>query len=126
MRAVLGLLAAVLVLAGCGVPVQDGPVPIEPGAVPSQLRGSAQPATPQPSTAPGRSTLQVSFVRNDQLVSLRREAPAGAAADRLQAVIDDLIAGPSEVEQANGVTTALPPNATLKVAEVQGRRAVLL
>jgi spore germination protein GerM len=124
MRAVLGVLAAVVVLAGCGVPVQDDPVPINPGAVPSQLRESTQPATPQPS-ATGKSALRISFVRNDQLVSLRREAPAGSAADRLQAVLDDLLAGPTAVEQANGVTTALPPDVTLKVAEVRGTRVVL-
>ncbi|HEY3557557.1 MAG TPA: GerMN domain-containing protein [Kribbella sp.] len=113
---------ALLVLAGCGVPVQADPMPIEPAAVPSQLRGSGQATSPRPSATPGRTSLQVNFVRNDKLVSLRRQAPPTA---RLQAVIDDLIAGPSDVEQANGVTTALPPNATLTVVTIQGSRVVL-
>lgn len=122
MRRLLVALAAVLVLTGCGVPVQSSPDPIEPEAVPSQLRGSGHASSPRPSTAPGRTSLQVNFVRNDQLVTLRRQAPQTA---RLQAVIDDLIAGPSEIEQANGVTTALPPNASLKVVKVDGAQVVL-
>jgi spore germination protein GerM len=122
MKRLVGVLAAILLLAGCGVPVQGDPVPIEPGAVPTQLQESAPTGPPQASTVPGQSSLQINFVRNDQLVSLRRPAPNS---DRLQAVLDDLIAGPTELEQANGVTTALPPNAALTIAKVDGSHVTL-
>ncbi|HZX07901.1 GerMN domain-containing protein [Kribbella sp.] len=119
------LLVAVLALTSCGVPVQSDPVPLEPGTVPSQLRDGGSAPSPQPSTATGKSPLRVNFVRNDRLVSIRREAPAGASAERLTTVIQDLVAGPTTTEQANGITTALPPNLNLTVAEVQGSRVVL-
>ncbi len=125
MRAVICVLTAVLALAACGVPVQSAPDPIEPGSVPSQLREGGRTASPQPSTTTGRSALQINFVRNDQLVSIRREAPTGAPAARLEIVIQDLIAGPTETEQANGITTALPPNLNLTIAELSGTRVVL-
>ena len=125
MRAAICMLTAVLALAACGVPMQSAPDPIGPGAVPSQLRDGGPTASPQPSTTTCRSALQINFVRNDQLVSIRREAPTGAPAARLHAVIEDLTAGPTETEQANGITTALPPNLNLTITQVQGTRVVL-
>ena len=116
---------AVLALAACGVPVQSTPVPIEPESVPSQLRAGEGTTSPQPSTTTGQSTLQLNFVRNDQLVSIRRDVPTGAPAERLQTVIDDLIAGPTKTEQTNGITTALPPNLTLTIAGLRGTRVIL-
>jgi spore germination protein GerM len=124
MRVAACLLAAAVVLAGCGVPVQSTPEPIEPAAVPSQLTGGGRAASPQPSTA-GRSTLQIDFVRNDRLVSIRRQAPPGAPAERIETVIKGLIAGPTSTEQANGITTALPPNLNLTIAELRGTRVTL-
>jgi spore germination protein GerM len=122
MKALLWVLVVLLCLVGCGVPVQNDPVPVQPGAVPSQLQETGPTGPPPASTVPGRSSLQINFVRNDQLVSLRRPAPDS---DRLQAVLDDLIAGPTELEQANGVTTALPPNATLSIANVDDSHVTL-
>ncbi|MGW7680794.1 GerMN domain-containing protein [Kribbella sp. NPDC054772] len=124
-QAVAGLLTAILTLAACGVPVQSGPEPIEPGSVPSQLRDSGQAPLPQPTATTRKFPLQVNFVRNDQLVSIRRDVPAGTPADRLSTVIDDLIAGPTKTEQANGITTALPPGLTLSIAKIQGTQVVL-
>ena len=122
---VVCLLSAVLVLAGCGVPVQREPVPIKPEAVPSQLQGSGRATSPQPTATPGKPTVQVNFVRNDKLVTLVREAPAAGAAEGLNAVIEALVAGPTDTEQAKGITTALPPDLTLTVVDTQGPRVVL-
>ena len=119
------LVSAVLVLAGCGVPMQSAPVPIEPGTIPSQLQGSGRTTTTEPSTTPGRLTVQVNFVRKDKLVSLHREAPAATPPGRLSTVIQALADGPTETEQADGVTTALPAELSLTVAEVHGSRVVL-
>jgi spore germination protein GerM len=119
------LLSAVLVLAGCGVPLQQDPVAIKPEAVPSQLQGSGRPNSPQPTATPGRPTVQVDFVRNDKLVGLVREAPAAGPAERLNAVIGALMAGPTDTEQAKGITTALPPDLTLTVVDTQETRVVL-
>ena len=65
------------------------------------------------------------FVRKDQLVSLIREVPSASATDRLNTVIQSLLAGPSDTEQANGITSALPPELALTVLDVNGSRVDL-
>lgn len=125
MRAVVCALSAVLLLVGCGVPIQSDPVPLEPGAVPSQLREANRPSSPQPSTTAGSSTVEVNFVRNDKVVRIRRQAPTGGPAERLNSVVSALMSGPSETEQASGITTALPQDLTLTVAKTEGTRVVI-
>ncbi len=122
MRAVVAAIATLLVLAGCGVPVQQEPAPIDPAGVPSRLRGSSEPATGSVSATPGKPSVQVSFVRKDRLVSLIREVPSASATDRLNTVIQSLLAGPTDTEQANGITSALPPELALTVLDVTGSR----
>ncbi|TCC26880.1 GerMN domain-containing protein [Kribbella speibonae] len=124
-RAVLGAIAATILLIGCGVPIQEQPAPIDPAAVPSRLQGSGSPTSGPASATPGRPAIQVVFVQKDQLVTLVRDAPSPAASDRLQTVIAALLAGPTTTEQANGLTSALPPELTLAVSNVQGDRVDL-
>ena len=56
--------------------------------------------------------MTVYFVRDDLLVSTRRQLPDGSA-DRLGAVVQGLAAGPTDDEQARGLSTALPSGLTL-------------
>ncbi|WP_433169356.1 GerMN domain-containing protein [Kribbella sp. CA-247076] len=119
LRPVAWVVAAVLVLVGCGVPLQDAPTPIEPQAIPSRLQSPGVPTT-YPSTA--ETTVQVNFVRNDRLVSLTRQVPG---ADLLDGVIERLTAGPTSAEQADGITSALPPDLSLTVVTVQDARVGL-
>jgi spore germination protein GerM len=113
-RALAAVIAAALVLVGCGVPLQGEPVPIEPQAIPSRLQS---PGVPTPGSTVARTTVQVNFVRSDRLVSLAREV---SGADVLGGVIQALTAGPTGSEQANGITSALPPGIALTVVVVQG------
>lgn len=124
-RTALSAIAATILLIGCGVPIQRQPAPIDPDAVPSRLQGSPSPTPGATSATPGRPVVQVVFVQKDQLVTLVREAPGPAAADRLQTVIAALLAGPASTEQANGLTSALPPELALAVRDVQGDRVEL-
>ena len=115
-----------LLLAGCGIPAQDQPVNVAPADLPSPLRGDGTPRPSVPATIdPDEATVLIYFVRSDRLVGVPRAAPDGSADDRLRAALTALATGPSEAEQARGVTTAFPPGITLDVAAVQGRRAVL-
>ncbi|MEV0793462.1 GerMN domain-containing protein [Kribbella sp. NPDC050459] len=123
-NAAVCLAAAVLVLAGCGVPMQDEPAPIASGEIPSRLQRTARPSSAAPIPSTGRPAVQVSFVRDDKLVTLVREVPT-APADGLTAVVDVLLAGPTDREQAGGITTALPPGLILTIVEVRGSRVVL-
>jgi spore germination protein GerM len=119
------LVAVVLLLSGCGVPAQNAPSPIDPAAVPTRLQGPSSPRSGPPSATPGRPSIQVVFVQKDRLVTLVRDAPEAATADRLQTVIAALLAGPTTAEQANGLTSALPPDLAVSVGSVEGRRIEL-
>jgi spore germination protein GerM len=119
-------LVVVLVVAGCGVPTQDSPVPIRPEALPSRLQETARPRDVSPPTAgPGQVSVVVNFVRKDRLVRSVREVPNGPEQDRLAAIVAALIAGPTERERASGISSALPAGLQLTVAALHGNRAVI-
>ena len=125
MRRLLSLLACLLVLTNCGVPGQSSPDRVAPGDLPSPLRsGSSAEPTAQASIDPAKSYL-VYFVRNDRLVGLAREEAVGSPNDRLIAVVGSLTTGPTESEQAAGITTSLPTGLRLRVSEVRAQQAVL-
>jgi hypothetical protein len=113
-RALAAVVAVGLVLVGCGVPLQSEPAPIESEAIPSRLQS---PGVPTPGASATRTTVQVDFVRNGRLVGIAREV---SGAELLAGVIHALAAGPTAAEQADGITSALPPGLTLTVAAVQG------
>lgn len=57
--------------------------------------------------------MTVYFVRKDLLVSTRRQIPE-ASTDRLRALVDGLLAGPTDDEQDRGLSTALPSGLSLR------------
>ena len=114
MKVLAGMIAAAVVLVGCGVPLQSEPAPIEPEAIPSRLQSPGV-RTAVPSAA--RTTVQVNFVRKDRLVSLDREVAGNGLLD---GVIQALKAGPTASEQSDGITSALPPGIAVTVVVVQG------
>jgi spore germination protein GerM len=125
-KTIVAATATAVVLVACGVPVQEHPEQVDPAAIPSQLRSPSTPASEAPSATPGKPTVRVSFVREDRLVELVREAtPSASTTDRLNTVIQALLAGPADTEQAAGITSALPPGLTLSVIEVRGQLVVL-
>ncbi|WP_406054572.1 GerMN domain-containing protein [Kribbella sp. NBC_00889] len=117
-------LVLLLALAGCGVPMQSTPVPIEPGRIPTVLSSPDHPSTPG-TAIPGRPAVQVNFVRDDRLVKVLRDAPTTTLTDRLNTVIEALQTGPSTGEQANGITSALEAELRLTVVEIQRNRVVV-
>ena len=119
-------LAALVFLSGCGVPTQDVPVEVRQTTVPSQLRSGATRQPESSSTAkPTTPTVLVHFVRADRLVGLARDVPSGSLEDRLDGLLAALAAGPSEAEQGQGVTSALPAGLQVRVLTVSGPEVVL-
>lgn len=93
--ALAGLLG--LALQGCGVPDEDEPRPIEPSLVigsPSQAAGNSA----------GAIVERLYLVRDEQLVAVERLV--GSTAD-VAALLGDLIAGPTEAERDEGLSSAL-------------------
>lgn len=93
--ALVGVLVLVSVLGGCGVPVQDGPVPIDTD--PSSSRAPAPPS--------GALDVTVFLVREERLFPVARSTEDTTVVTTLEL----LMRGPDPVELAAGVSTALPP-----------------
>ena len=126
MTRILATCLGILVLAGCGISAQDHPVPIPQADLPSPLRSEGTPHPSAPVTAdPGDAAMLIYFVRADRLVGLPREMSGRSVGERLRAALSALTAGPSEKEQAAGVTTAFPSGLDLEISAVQGHRVVL-
>ncbi|KWV32751.1 hypothetical protein AWV63_10835 [Micromonospora rifamycinica] len=88
---------ALLLPAGCGVPVDDRPRGVEPPFGP--------PAAPAASSVPGRVEQAFCLVRDGRLVRTVRQVDAAGGVD---GHLRRLLAGPTQAERAAGLGTALP------------------
>jgi spore germination protein GerM len=109
-----GLVLAALMGAGCAIPTEGNPVSIAPSKVPFHLLDPHPPTTtttvPKPSSLVQVKVFFLNADANNQLTSANRYLSTPAA---LQAVLTDLIAGPSSSEQNSGLTTAIPNDVTV-------------
>lgn len=101
MRAVLGLLVAVLMLAGCGIRPQERP----------ETLGVPRPSTADPgaTTASGDAAVSVYFVRGVRLELVPRQVPRRD----VNAALDALLVGPTRSEVLTGLRTALSPQSLM-------------
>jgi spore germination protein GerM len=115
------LLTGVLccLLAGCAVPTGGPAEEIPPSEVPFGLTSPSPqptvPPTPEPSAASGHVYL---VAQDDRLVPRPREVTGASLADRVGALLDELATGPTLAERDEQLSTALPPDVELEVAEV--------
>ncbi|MEV6932256.1 hypothetical protein AB0M46_48275 [Dactylosporangium sp. NPDC051485] len=116
-----GTLAALLLcltLAGCGVPTESTPRPVEP----SVTIGSYEGPMGAPPGSPGTAVERLFLVRDDQLVAVDRRVEAvPGPAQQLQ----DLVAGPTAVERDNGLDSALIGPAFITGVEVRDGTALV-
>jgi hypothetical protein len=113
--------AAVLLVAaitGCGVPDEPDPRPVTPPRGPFQALVSPTPAV----TASGPVTERLCLVRDGALVTVTRHI---AAQPTVQRLIADLLAGPTDDEQASGLSSALLGGDLVAGIQVRGSRAVV-
>jgi Sporulation and spore germination len=101
-------LLAVVLLAGCGVPAQDEPHPVD---LPRQ---SLRVPSPGPADTTGEVAEVLCLVRGDRLV---RQVRLLDRVPTVQEQLDDLMAGPTQRESDSGLTGAL---AGLTLTEVSG------
>jgi len=104
---------AVAVLAACGVSSQSSASRIEPRDVPFGLLDD-QPTTT--TVAAGRLT-DIYLVSEDRLIAVDRSVSADAS---LEDLLGQVIAGPTEVEQSLGITTAVPSGTLASVDTSRG------
>jgi hypothetical protein len=111
-RALLAaLVLAAAPVAGCGVPTEDAPRVIEqpvPGRTPSTAPAVA---------ASGPASERLYLVRDGALVAVQRRLPREPDPQHLLA---DLLAGPTEAEQARGLRSALAGSDVVVSVDVWG------
>lgn len=110
-------LSAVL-LAGCGVPIETRPRAIDPPHGPFQALASPTPAAP---TA-GPVAEKLFLVKDDMLLAVTRHVNHPPAAD---ALIRDLVAGPTDAERDAGITSALLGGSVVDRVDIVGGRATV-
>jgi hypothetical protein len=115
----LAVLAACLVLAGCGVPTSGDPTVIPATDVPY---GLASPTPTAASSTPDQTMLAETGIylvaADDALVLRGRELADGSLEARLDELLAALAAGPSDQERADELSTALPPEVELDATDV--------
>lgn len=120
-RARVAALLAVPVLCSCGVPTGGAPETIPAEEVPYGLGspGATGPTVPSPSPAVGEPRVYL-VGADDVLVARGRETPPGTLRDQVAGLLADLSAGPTPGERDDRVSTTLPPEVELTVADVSG------
>jgi spore germination protein GerM len=122
----LVVVVLLMTLTGCGIPQQEEPTVIDPANVPFGLLSSTDP-TSRPDTRvelmPTSTT--VYFVAQDRLSGVHRDIGVGPASRRLAAVLRALLQGPSDSEQARGLTSAIPPGLRLRLVSLVDRTATI-
>jgi spore germination protein GerM len=115
------LIAAVAIVAGCGVPTQDAAHRIDDDQVPLGLLEADTSAPAADTTEPALSTTTaaVYLVRDDRLVPVQRSVTELTPED----VIAALLAGPTPSEEADGLRSALEPAELVNSARRTGDNA---
>ena len=124
---VAGTLGAVLVgSAACGVPTGSAPTTIAPADVPYGLAAPASPPSAAPSSVPRDEAGWAYLVGPDEaLLPRARDTGTGSPAERLEELLSGLAAGPTEEEQAQGLSTALPQGLELSVTGIDAATATI-
>ncbi|GAB3980746.1 GerMN domain-containing protein [Plantactinospora veratri] len=112
------LLAAVV--AGCGVPAEDTAREVEPPDGVAQAWATQTPPDPTPST--GAVPARLYLLRDGELVAVTRHVDAAPDVDEL---VDSLLAGPTDAEQRDGLTSALLGNDIVVGVQLSGGRATV-
>ncbi|MGY1780635.1 GerMN domain-containing protein [Geodermatophilus sp. SYSU D01036] len=113
------VLAALLVVAGCGVPTGQAPATIAPSDVPYGLASPSTPSPPAPTTTPRTDQPRILLVGPGDVLVPRGREVTGSVPDQLAALLAQLADGPTAEERRQGLSTALPPGVTLSAAEVE-------
>ncbi|AVT33676.1 hypothetical protein C6361_34290 [Plantactinospora sp. BC1] len=112
------LLAAVV--AGCGVPAEETAREVEPPD--GVTHAWATPTPPDPTPSIGAVPARLYLLRDGELVAVTRHVDAAPSVDEL---VDNLLAGPTDAEQRDGLTSALLGNDIVVGVQVSDGRATV-
>ncbi|MGN9913424.1 GerMN domain-containing protein [Phytohabitans sp. LJ34] len=112
------LLAAAVT--GCGAQAEDLPREVNPPNGVSHAWATETP--PDPGPGAGVVAERLYFVRDGELVAVTRNVDAQPSVDEL---VDDLLAGPTDVEQREGLTSSLLGNDIVVGVQLSDGRATV-
>ena len=109
MKSSLALLLALLVVVGCGIPIDN-----EPEVVDIDLPDPPD----QPTEAPGDlAAVTLYLVKGESLIRVTRDLPVPATLDM---ILDSLVSGITEPERVSSLRSAVPPDTRLIDLEMDG------
>ncbi|BCB92026.1 GerMN domain-containing protein [Phytohabitans suffuscus] len=119
--AALSVLLAVAA-AGCGVPAEDVPREVDPPNGVSHAWATETTPAPDPDPGAGNIPERLYFLRDGELVAVTRNVDAQPSTDEL---VEDLLAGPTDAEQRDGLTSALLGNDIVVGVRLRDGRATV-
>ncbi|GAB2681460.1 GerMN domain-containing protein [Thalassiella azotivora] len=124
---VLALVVAAGCLAACGAPHEGRSRSLEPTQVPYGLLNPPPAPTASPTDAPpGRTVPQVYLLdADDRLVPQASTVDATGLRSVARQVLAQLAAGPTESQRRAGLSSALGPEVTLELLEIEGTTATV-
>jgi spore germination protein GerM len=115
------VLLAVTATAACGVPTGDAPATVPASDVPYGLLSATPSSAPATPSTPQSDQPLVLLVGGDgRLVPRGRTLAGGPLKKELGELLGDLAAGPTEEERGDQLSTALPPDVRLALADEDG------
>lgn len=118
-------LALLLGATGCGVPTDAGPRPLDSVASPFALPGSAGQTAADPTAVPsGRAQVDLYFAQ-DGLAVLTLRPVDSTMPLAVPALLDLLLAGPTESELQAGTSSVIPSSLTIEAVALEGTTAVI-
>ncbi len=111
-------LGVLLSLGGCGIPPDEAPRPVQAPPGPYQALESEAPEGGQA----GSSIETLCLTQDESIVSVERRTNGEPAID---ALMSDLLAGPTDAEKASGLSSALPGTAVIEGVTVDSGVAVV-
>jgi hypothetical protein len=113
-------LALLLAASGCGVQAEDTARAVDPPSGVSHAWATETPPDPAPAAGPVPQRLY--HVRDGELVAVTRHVETPPSVDEL---VDDLLAGPTDAEQHDGLSSALVGNDIVVGVQVTDGRATV-
>lgn len=124
--ATIALISALAGGTGCGVPTGGAPTTIPASDIPYGLAAPSPTPTAAPSADPQLAPARIFLVDGeDALVAQPRDADGSSRLARLEHLLTALAEGPSAGERDAQLSTALPPEVRLTVAELSGGTATI-
>ena len=111
---------------GCGVPTGGAPTTIAASDIPYGLAEPRPTSTASPSTTPQLDPSGIFLVGDgDVLVARARETDGTSRRERLEELLTALSEGPTDAERKEQLSTALPPEVRLSLAELSDGTATI-